>query len=84
MSIVTSRQERDEAVAGLEGLPVATLEQNLIYWELAALESGQQFHDVGERLAALRDLHAEEGGWIRLHAEELHRRRVRQREEART
>lgn len=84
MSIVDSREERAQAKARLEELPTEALERDLVHWTLAAMESGEQFHEIGERLGALRDLHAEEEGWIRLHAEELRRRRANHREEVRS
>lgn len=82
MSILTSQAERDDAAARLKDKPAAALEADLVYWTVAAVDTGEEFHRTGERLAELRDRHAEEKGWIQLHAEELRRRRDENREEA--
>lgn len=84
MSIASDRQERTEAAARLESITDEVLERDLVHWTLASYESAGHYHDVNEQLQALRDLHAEEEWWIRLHAEELRRRRARRREESRS
>lgn len=75
MSIATSRDERAQAIAHLETLPVAELERDLVHWSLASHASAAQYLEFVERQAALKDLHAEEEAWIHLLTEEIVRRR---------
>lgn len=83
MSVATSREERAEAAARLASLSTEALERDLRHWTLTSFDTGDQFDDASERLMQLRELHAEEQAWIRLHVDEL-RRRDQAREEGRS
>lgn len=56
MSIVTDRREREDAIERLSNQSTEALERDLIHWELAALASGERFHQVGEELQQLPEL----------------------------
>lgn len=75
MSIATSRQEHAEAAERLKAVPTDALERDLQHWTVTAFDTSDLFDEATERLQTLRDLHAEEQAWIRLHVDELRRRR---------
>lgn len=83
MSIATSRQEQAEAIERLKAVPTEVLERDLQHWTVTAFDTSDQFDELTERLQGLKALHAEEQAWIRLHVDELRRRRDQAREEER-
>lgn len=79
MSIVDSRTERDAAIARLADTSAPDLERDLVHWTVASVESASEFIRVNERLQQIRELHAEEQGWVSLIGEELAKRRAARR-----
>jgi hypothetical protein len=75
VSIVTSRDERTQAIERIAASSDEVLTRDLVDWTVASVRSADEYHAVGERLGQLRELHAEEETWIGLIADELRRRR---------
>jgi hypothetical protein len=80
MSIVTSRDELEQAKNRLATVSDDVLTRDLVDWTVASFKSAEQYRELVTQQLAVRDLHAEEETWIGLIAEELRRRRTRSRE----
>jgi hypothetical protein len=80
VSVIDSREERDQAISRLAGQEDAALERDLVHWTLASFDSARRFVEASEQLDQIRTLHAEEQTWIKLLADEIGARRARRRQ----
>lgn len=75
MSIVTSREERQEAAADLADKPKAQLLEDLAFWSIAVVDHRASFDRLTEQRALVSDQYLEAETWVRLIADELRARR---------
>lgn len=80
MSVTTSREERQQAIARLAAASDDVLTRDLVDWTVASYVSAEDYRRLVEQQFAVRELHADEETWIALIADEIRRRRTKARE----
>jgi len=75
MSIVSSREERQEATKRATEETSEQLRADLEYWTVAKLDHHKSWLELTEQRGRIAELYSEADAWVDLIAEELHRRR---------